>query len=495
MDEERNPVDAILAAELAWRLEQTQIGKFHTKGGHGFAAEEANILRDRMGGKHVDAVGVNNTRHGPDRIVDGVSIQTKYFQSARLTISDAFDSSTRSYRYERQLLEVPRDQYAECVELMRERIAGGQVPGFTDPNAADQIIKQGDVTYKQARNIARAGNIDSLLFDTESQAVTIAYTFALGFAIHFARAKWSGAPTETALRSAFASGVKTGGVTLIAGIVSAQLLRTKGAALGAVAARDGMKAVGATTAGRKIIERVALGSLRKSVYGAAAINHAAKLMRTSIITTSVVAVVTTGPDFYSAAIARNISWRQFSKNGVVTFFALGAGTTGWVAGAATGATIGSAVPVIGTAAGAIVGGLVASLAGGFVGTLGAKAVMDRLVEDDAKRMTELLREATALLAEDYLLSEAETNELVGIVVAKANARWLRSMWQAGRSAGSSADACRAFAYSAFDDDCFQITLKRDRVLLPARDHIQPLIEQIAAEIARDENRPFELPVF
>lgn len=64
-----------------------------------------------------------------------------------------------------QVLEVPRDQYETCVELTRDRIAKGKVPGFSNPEDAKKIVKQGTVTYRQARNIARAGNIDSLKFD------------------------------------------------------------------------------------------------------------------------------------------------------------------------------------------------------------------------------------------------------------------------------------------------------------------------------------------
>jgi hypothetical protein len=127
-------------------LEGTQISKFRTKGGHGFAAEEANNLTDTIRGKKAEIVGTSNEFNGADRIVDGVRVQSKYFQTAPETVAAAFDSRSGNYRYPGQVLEVPRDQYEACVELMRDRIARGKVHGFSNPADSEKIVKQGTVT-------------------------------------------------------------------------------------------------------------------------------------------------------------------------------------------------------------------------------------------------------------------------------------------------------------------------------------------------------------
>ena len=166
---------ALPAPLTAQSLEKTQISKYYTKGGHGFVAEEANNVADTILGKKAEIVGTSNEFNGADRIVDEVRIQSKYFRTAPETVAAAFDSGSGNYRYPGQVLEVPKDQYETCVELMRDRIAKGKVPGFNNPQDAEKIVKQGTVTYWQARNIARAGNIDSLVFDTKRQAVTCTY--------------------------------------------------------------------------------------------------------------------------------------------------------------------------------------------------------------------------------------------------------------------------------------------------------------------------------
>ena len=132
-DETRTASDALSVPLTAQALEKTQISKYHTKGGHGFAAEDANNLADTLRGKTAQVVGTSNESNGADRTVNGIRLQSKYFQSASGTVEAAFDPSSGYYRYEGQVLEVPRDQYEECLGFMRKRIAQGKVPGHENP--------------------------------------------------------------------------------------------------------------------------------------------------------------------------------------------------------------------------------------------------------------------------------------------------------------------------------------------------------------------------
>ena len=125
--------DALPAPLTAQVLEKTQISKYYTKGGHGFAAEDANHLSDTIRGKNAEIVGTSNELNGADRIVDGVRIQSKYFQTAPETVAAAFDSSSGNYRYTGQVLEVPKDQYENCVELMLRSNRQGQGPRIRKP--------------------------------------------------------------------------------------------------------------------------------------------------------------------------------------------------------------------------------------------------------------------------------------------------------------------------------------------------------------------------
>ncbi len=86
-------------------------------------------------------------------------------------------------------LEVPKDQYDECVRLMKEAISQGKVVGVTDPEMASQIVTKGHVTYAQAQKVAKAGNWESIKFDVRMQAISFSCAGVIGGAIAFHNAK------------------------------------------------------------------------------------------------------------------------------------------------------------------------------------------------------------------------------------------------------------------------------------------------------------------
>lgn len=485
MTDKKNAYDYASSPTIATELEKTQINKFHGKGATGFAAEEANAQVDRWAGKKVEQVGTSNAANGADRIVDGVPIQTKYFKEAATTFRAAFDEQG-VYRYSGQMLEVPSDQYEECLRRMREKILGGQVPGVTDPAMAELLVKKGSYTYRQARNIARAGNVDSLLFDAKTQAVTTGYAFALSFVINFARAKWDGQDNRLAIKESLVSALQSGGLSFVAGIATAQLLRTRAAALGAVFMRDGVKVVARTGLGKAAVQKLAEVSLGKAVYGAAAVNHVAKLLRTNALTGAITTVVITGPDFYRAAFQGSISWAQLSKNFVVNGAGVAAGIGGWMGGAVGGAAIGTAVfPGVGTSVGGVIGGLVGSIAAGTAGSVATKAVADLIVEDDAQQMVAELQGHLQVLADEYVLSPAETALFIERLKGRIDTAFLRDMFKSEDRA--------AFVAASFEPLCEEITSARPPVTVPDPAQVQAeldAMEQSAGAALDEEVRQY-----
>ena len=480
----RSADNALSASLAAQELEKTQISKYHTKGGHGFAAEDANNLNDRLRGKKSEVVGTSNELNGADRVVDGVRVQSKYCQSASETIAAAFDSGSGNYRYEGQVLEVPKDQYEACLELMRKRIAQGKVPGFENPADVEILVKEGTVTYKQARNIARAGNVDSLVFDAKTQAVTSTYVFAISFAVTFAQNRWQGESAKNAMRAALESSILAGGTTLVTGIISAQLLRTK-AVIGALFVRSGVKAISGTTIGRQAIHRIAAGSLGKAVYGAAAINHVSKLLRSNVVTATIATAVTSTPDFYRAVFSRSISWRQFTKNISVNVAGVATGTAGWLGGAAAGAAIGSAVPIVGTAAGGIAGGILGALGLGIGGSKAAKAIADKISDDDSKQLLTILQDEIQSLAFEYMLTEDEVEDIASTVKSTVNPKWLRRMFKETKGA-TNKDRSRKFVRTEFEPHFEAIIKKRPKIVLPSSDQIEEEVLNFVRHLVRYE---------
>ena len=166
--------------------------RFGASRGHGFAAEQGNHLWDKLHGHDAKIVGDDNSLNGPDRCVDGIYIQSKYCANAGTSIGRCFDEQTGLFRYWNKdgtpmQIEVPSDQYPGAVQSMRDRIKNGKVPGVTDPDQAENIVRKGKLTYKQAVNIAKAGTIESLTFD----AINGVYVGAASGSISASVSQWT----------------------------------------------------------------------------------------------------------------------------------------------------------------------------------------------------------------------------------------------------------------------------------------------------------------
>jgi hypothetical protein len=198
-------------------------GSTARKGGTGFAAEDAAERAHRHAERQVILTGPNNEPNGPDLIVDGGKVQVKYFPNPASTMNAAFDKCGR-YRYCGQQLEVPRDQYETCIELMRGKIKKGQVDGVVDPGKAEAMVRCGPVTYKQARNIAKAGTVDSFCFDVETQAVLIPRTFVLSAGLDCVRSLWRRQRALAAMSKAVCNGVVSSVNSWFTGVCTSQVL-------------------------------------------------------------------------------------------------------------------------------------------------------------------------------------------------------------------------------------------------------------------------------
>ena len=360
----RSGVDAASASLSTKATESTQWRKYRNpKSSHGYVAEDANALYDRLHGRKVVKTGESNDPDGPDRIVDGVRIQTKFCKDAASTIHTSFNKHTGMYRYNGQVLEVPKDQYEEAVKLMAQKISEGKVEGVTDPAQASKMVKASPYTYKQSVSITKAGNLDSIKFDVMNQAGASLKSGAISTVTSFVDAKMRGDSTVTALKSSAKQGACTAGKTMVTGVATQQILRTGAGRTVSAAAQKGIgKAIDATMktqAGRKVIEKTASASGGKAVSGAAAPQVLSRAGSTNVVTAAISFVVSAVPDTVRLC-TRKISGKEYA----IRTASNGAGLAGGTGGAWAGAAIGTAIcPGIGTAVGGFIGSMVGGIGG------------------------------------------------------------------------------------------------------------------------------------
>ncbi|AXY00751.1 hypothetical protein D1115_05380 [Vibrio alfacsensis] len=386
---------------------------YQARQGHGWAAEYGNHEIDRLTGKKATLVGIDNATGGADRLVDGVYIQTKYCQNARLSVDAAFGKDG-NYKYyigdHPQQIEVPKEQGPHAVEIMKRRIADGKVPGVTDPNKAYELVTEGKLKYLQAVNVAKFGTVESVIYDVEQNIVTSLYVGGISAAYVFANAVWNGKDHQEALNAASRACLEIGGRHLAISVLSSQTGRTS-VTPAVKAMTDNLvrnlspKTVKALATSLNSIS----GNLTSNMTNQAARTIVSKALTSNVITGAITVVVLSSGDIVRAFNGR-ISKTQLLKNVTIATGGVVGGMGGsmgalalfaWIAG--TAATGGTAVVVAG------VGGLV----GGLVGSKGAQTGVSALgVKDDAEVMFEFFQLVLGDLASDFSLTEKEASILM-----------------------------------------------------------------------------------
>lgn len=458
--------------------------KFNTPRGHGFAAEQANHLYDKvsgtMTGKKVDLVGDNKDpetnrifKNGADRIVDGIKIQTKYCSSGSKCIAECFENG--EFRYVNSdgspmQIEVPSDKYDAAVQAMKNRIEKGEVPGVTDPLEAENIVRKGHFTYEQARNIAKAGTVESITFDAVNGTIIASSAFGLSTLLTFATSIWNGDDYGVALKSATYSGLKVGGTTFITAVLSSQLAKA-GLNSALVGSSEAIVKLMGPKASAMLVNAFRSGT---NIYGAAAMNSAAKMLRGNAITGAVSVVVLSSVDVVNIFRGR-ISGAQLFKNIANTASSVAGGTAGWVGGAAAGAAVGSVIPGVGTAIGGFVGGLLGSFAAGTASNKVSNKVLSEFIEDDANEMIRIIEKVFTQLAEDYLLIQHEAENIIDSLKEDLTGATLKEMF-------ASSDR-NVFARKLLVPHIEKEVQKRKKITLPSQEEMGKALKNVLEEIS------------
>lgn len=463
--------------------------KFNTPMGHGFAAENANHLYDKINnfdffgqgkvkltGEEIDPNTGRIVKNGADRVVDGINIQTKYCSSGSKCISECFENGKLRYLNAdgtAMQIEVPSDKYDAAVEAMKNRIERGEVPGVTDPEQAKEIVRKGKFTYKQAKNIAKFGTVESITFDAVNGAIIATGAMGISAAITFATGVWNGEDFDFVIKKAAYEGLKVGGTTFITAVLSSQLSRA-GLNSALVGSSEAIITLMGPKASAILVNAFRSGS---NIYGAAAMKSAAKMLRGNAITGAVSVLVLSSFDIANIFRGR-ISGSQLFKNITSTASTVAGGTAGWVGGAMLGSTIGSVVPIVGNVVGGAVGGIIGSFAGGAAAGKASGKVLDNFIEDDANKMVKIIEEVFTKLAEDYLLNKGEAENIIDKLKDSLTGEFLKDMF-------ASSDR-EDFAIKKLEPLVEDEVMKRKFVKMPSEEEITKGLREVLEELDIEE---------
>ena len=413
--------------------------KFSARQGHGFAAERANHLYDKIMAKearltdrtYTDNKVKNekikaNAKNGADRYIiekngDVTYIQSKYCKTGKSCINECFtNKGSGTFRYKDtdgnpMKIEVPLDKYDEALKVMEEKIRNGQVDNVTDPEKAKDIVKKGHFKYGQAVKIAKAGTIESMTYDAISGSVACTSAFGVSFTITFATNIWNEDSYDIALKKSAYVGLKVGGTVFLTTVLASQMAKA-----GLNSALVGGSKFIVNIFGNNFAHSLAKAFNGFNVHGGAATNSAAKLLRGNAITYAAIFVITSSYDVVTIIRGR-ISSKQLFKNMITNGASLVAGWVGWVVGAAGGASL---LYGFGAKAGGVAGAMVFASAVGNI----TNKITNNFIEDDAKELLIIIENVLKEQAEEYLLTKNEVEKVVDGIQVVFNGKCLKDMY-------------------------------------------------------------------
>lgn len=435
----------------------------HPTVGHTFAAERGNNLIDSLKGANTTVVGDDFVKNGPDRMIINRNgsitwIQDKYYSTASQSVNAAFDDVTGLYRYVNadgtpMKLEVPSDQYDKAVKLMRDKIQNGSVANVTNPDEAVNIVKKGGLSYKQAVNLAKAGTVESLAYDSVNGVVSAGYAAGISFAIDYTCCVLNGIDSKTALKNAGFNGLKTGGTVFATYVISSQLAKT-GLTNALVPTSEAI----AKALGKDVCEAILLktGVNTAGMSTATITANTAKILSKELIADGVLIVVLTGKDVTDLFRGR-ISKEEMLKNLSVSVIGVAMGTVGSYGGAAVGTWV---APGAGTVIGKVVGGILA----GSLSSFAAEKIIGHFYESDAEEMYNIIYNEFLQLCDDYLVSEAEAKTLTDSLKSKLLGDTLKDMY--------ASEDREKFANELLDPLFVEMAKKREKITIPSEEELR-----------------------
>ncbi|OUN62099.1 hypothetical protein B5G15_03410 [Faecalitalea cylindroides] len=421
--EEREAAEATFSAINTINTENVMFnaayGADQMKTGHGIYAEEAGTILDKLSGESATVVGRDNAKNGPDKIVGSSPIQCKYYKQAYGSVNACFKkdpvTGLKLFRYydlngDPMKIEVPADQYTQAVELMKNKISDGQVPGINDPNAAYSIIRKGKLTYTQALNLAKAGTIESITFDVVTGAVNCLSALGISSIVAFAQTYWVTKDYKKATKSALFIGLQVYGMAFAGGVIASQLSRTGiASALNPLINEVGKKMTPQMV--QEIVNSFRALAGKKAIYGAAAQKSFTKFLGSTAITQGIMFIVFSVPDTYKV-LNKKMSGAQYFKN-MTSLLASFGGTA--AASMLTGLLIGKKFgEKINKKAGAAIGMGVGAIGGTVCGTV-VKGISNIFHEDDAVITARLFNAVMFNIFMDNMLMADEQEKLIEIL--------------------------------------------------------------------------------
>lgn len=457
-----------------------QRAAIHSPSGHGELAEEANNIFDKLQGHNTEILGRDNAKNGADRKVDGIFIQTKYHKTAKSSLESCFDPNTHQYRYYSEnghpmQLEVPKDQYQQALRDFGKKIEQGKVPGVNDPKEANNIVREGKLTYEQAVNLTKPGTLESVAYDAATGVVTCTFAFGLSFLAASYMSYRKTSDIGSAVQSGLAAGVQVFGLAFAQHMITSQLSRT---GLPNILTKPSQAIVGKLgyKTSATIVNGLRALTGKTAISGAAATKQLAKMLRSNAATSAATLVVFSVPETYNL-IQGKATGSQYMQN----ITSIAASVVGGLAGAAAaGAAAAKVAGTVGTTLAPGVGTAI-GIAGGMIGGMASATVADAVgkvfYEGDGVSFGRYFNAIVSCMTVEHILDSSEMDKLIAMLDDVESTEF-KTLLEKTLPAKNQEGIVRDFLTPKFEE----IASQRKRFAAPTNDQIAGALKGFETEL-------------
>ena len=363
-------------------------------------------------------------------------------------------------------IEIPRDKYEEAIKDIEQRVFNKETSPNINVETALEIFKKGNISYTQAKTLAKEGKIEGLSYYEIDGSIESDSILGISGMIEYALAIWNGVSREEALLKGITRSMKIFGTYFIDCLKIDDNDK-----------KDEYKQFvnnNNITGDYEGIQlyRYPTNSLNyEKMYN----SFDTKIHKRNSIVNSAEIVGTITNAIFSSTDMKNVllgetSGKSFIKKILVILLGILGGTLGWIFGSYIGKTVAGVIPFVSQSIASILGGIIASLLIVMIFIAVSKLLLDKYIEDDTKELIDIFNQELQLAEISNMLTSKEVSLILKHITNDNIPNLLRGMKGSVNK--------RVTASTMINKECRFVLDARKHIIMPSEHEIINMLDTL-----------------
>jgi hypothetical protein len=377
-------------------------------------------------------------------------------------------------------VEIPQDKYEEAVRDIEKRIFNKETSPNVKIEDAVELLKKGNVTYTQAKTLAKEGKIEGLSYYEIDGSIESDGILGLSGMVEYALAIWDGLSREEALIKGITRTMRVFDTYFIDCLkISDESKKDE--------YKRFVKSNNITENDEEIkLYRYPTSSINyENMYNSIDIKNYKKnsLVNTSEIVGTITNAIFSSTDMKNVLLG-DTSSKSFIKKIIVILLGILGGTLGWIFGSYVGGIIASIIPFIPLKVASISGGIIASLLIVMIFIGVSRLLLDRYIKDDAKEIIDIFNQELQIVEIENMLTSKEVSLILKHITNDNIPNLLRGMKGSVNK--------RVTASTMINKECRFILDARKHIVIPSEHEIINILDSLVYHYRQKLNSEYSI---